>query len=59
MTYYNILITTPTTSYRIIKKIKIINQEIANDTFNSMNLLEKNRNLELFQKLIFAMETSK
>ncbi len=43
----------------MLKKIKIINQEIANDTFNSMNLLEKNENFELFQKLIFAMETSK
>jgi flagellin-specific chaperone FliS len=41
----------------MLMKIKIINQEIANDTFNSINFIEKDENFKLFQKLLLAIET--
>ncbi len=40
----------------MFKKIQIINQEISNDTFNEINILEKDPNFIKFKKLLHVIE---
>lgn len=41
----------------MLKKIKIINQEISNDTFNELNILAKDSNFLIFKKLLLVIDS--